>query len=72
MKAALQTLIDFRQPIADLPNDDPDKTATNAQLTAEYGERMFKDGGDLVSRSNVIENVLWDGETYSVSQRRLG
>ena len=55
LKAALQALIDFRQPIAGLPNDDPDKAATNVQLAAEYGERMFKDGGDLVSRSNVIE-----------------
>ena len=72
LKAALQALIDFRQRIADLPDDDPDKTATNAQLAAEYGERMFKDDGDLVSRPNIIEDVVWDGETYSVSQRRLG
>ena len=69
LKAALQALIDFRQPIADLPDDDPDKTATNAQLAAENGGRMFKDGSDLVSRSNIIEDVFWDGETYSVMQR---
>ena len=43
-----------------------------AQFAAKYGEIMFKDGGNLVSRPNVIESVVWDGETYGVSQQRLG
>ena len=58
LKAALQALIDFRQSIADLPNDDPDKTATNAELAAEYGERMFKDRDDLVSSIDLVPTML--------------
>jgi hypothetical protein len=50
-----QNFFDHIEPLASLPEDDPDKTATAAQLFAQYGNRRFLDGkGNIVSRSTEI------------------
>ena len=59
-----QQLIDFRQPLADLPADDPDKTTDPATPF------LFWDGTDIVARSAVLENVSWDGESLQFTVRR--
>ncbi len=52
----IQVHMDDVQALADLPDDDPDKTATAEQLRAEYGDRRFLDGnGNIVSRARVFE-----------------
>lgn len=63
---------DVRQLISDLPDEDPDKTATPAELSAQYGGRVFIDdppgpsGPFLVSRS-VDYTVTWDGTRHHFS-----
>ena len=57
---AIQDLIDVRFVQADLPLDDPDRTATPAELLAEYGNRVFLDGADIVHRSATV-TFTWDG-----------
>jgi hypothetical protein len=58
---AVQNDADERVTIASLPADDPDRFEHEADpvnaaaiLLAEYGERMFYDGLDLVSRTDVF------------------
>ena len=69
LRDKLREQSDFRQLIADLPDEDPDKTATPAELFAEYGNRMFIDdppgqsGPFLVSR-NTDYTVTWDGTRH--------
>ncbi len=64
MKARLQNFLDVRIPLADLPDDDPDKTTDPARPD------LFWDKGDLVGRGCVITDVFWDGERFGVSIRR--
>lgn len=71
--AAWQTLIqdqiDKRKLVSALPDDEPNKTATDADLTARYGTRMFKErvrGKNwIVARSETV-SVIWDGAGYQV------
>ena len=56
----LQDLLDFRQPLADLPVDDPDKTTDPALPD------LFWDGNDLVGRNTVVDWFRWDGVRLSV------
>ncbi len=69
LKELLQEDLTFRQLVRDLPNDDPDKTTDPA-----LGERLFWEGQgakrELVSRSTIVESVVWDGERYVFTMRR--
>lgn len=56
----VQAEFDTRQVQADLPADDSDRTASAADLLAKYGNRVFLDGADIVSRSTLI-SLSWDG-----------
>ncbi len=63
MEAKVQASMDSVIPLASLGGDDPDKTATAAELTAEYGGRAFLDGlGNIVFRSTLftLEQVKTD------------
>ena len=62
LKAALQDWLDVRQPIADLPSDDPDKTTDPARPDLSW------DGVDLVGRAVRVVHHAW----RSVSSNRLG
>ena len=76
-QAFLQKGLNVIQVIADLPADDPDKTADPMK-----GERMFHGDSDgkvqanpskndqLVSRSVIVESVVWDGDRYVPTLRR--
>ena len=58
--ARVQAEMDDIQALADLPDDDPDKTATVAELAAQYGGRRFLDGaGNVVSRSTLF-SITWE------------
>ncbi len=50
-----QDFIDIRIPLADLPDGDPDKV-TDPELPS-----TFWDGNDLVSRSTLVEEIIFDG-----------
>ncbi len=55
MEAKVQASMDSVIPLASLGDDDPDKTATAAELLAEYGGRAFLDGlGNIVFRSTLF------------------
>lgn len=64
MKIRLQNFLDVSIPLADLPNDDPDKTTDPARPD------LFWDKGNLVGRGCVITNVVWDGQRYIVTISR--
>ncbi len=68
-QSLIQDQIDKRILESDLPNDDPDKDATPAEITAIYGTRMFKERVQgkwwLVARSETV-SVIWDGAAYQV------
>lgn len=78
-QAFLQKGLSVIQPIAGLPSDDIDKT-TDPKLAR--GERMFYGDSDgkiqsnpskndqLVSRSVIVESVVWDGTVYVPALRR--
>ena len=55
LKQALQDWLDVRQPIADLSDDDPDKTIDPAR------PGLFWDAGDLVSRPVLVTGVTVTG-----------
>ncbi len=62
LTAAVQAQMDHRRSIASLEDGDPDKTATDSELLAKYGGRMFIDGSDIVSRSTLISFTLVNGD----------
>ena len=60
-----QDLIDFRQPLDTLPDDDPDKTIDPARPD------LFHDGGDLVGRSVIISDVSFtDRLNFTLTRAR--
>ena len=67
--ALLQEQLTVRQRVRDLPDDDPDKSTDPAR-----GEKLFWEGQDanreLVSRSVIVESVVWDGTRYHPALRR--
>ncbi len=69
-QALIQGQIDKRLLVSDLPDDDPDKAATLAGITTQYGTLMFKERVKgkwwLVGRSETV-SVVWDGAVYQVS-----
>jgi hypothetical protein len=50
--------MDTATPLADLPTEDPDKTATDEDLATEYNERRFLVGVMVVSRE-VLFSLTW-------------
>ena len=66
----LQDQIDFRQRLNTLPTDDPDRTTDPAKPWLFWDGPGQPGNTDLVSRSDVITNVVWDGTRYVVSVRR--
>ncbi len=70
----LNALLEIRVNMDDVAADDPDKTATDEELLATYGERMYKEkvgpNTFLVSRSAIISGAVWDGEKYIMSVRK--
>ena len=69
LKELVQEDLTFRQRVRDLLDDDPDKTTDPA-----LGERMFWEGHgakrELVSRSTIVEDCVWDGERFVFMMRR--
>ena len=69
-QALIQSQIDRRQLVSDLSDEDFDKTATDTEMSAKYGTRMFKERirGKwwLVARSETV-SIIWDGAIYQVS-----
>lgn len=59
--ARVQASMDHIVPLASLPDDEPTKTMTAAELQARYGERVFLDGPDIVNRSTRF-SLTWDEE----------
>lgn len=64
LEAFVQQWLDVRQPIADLPDDDPDKYTDPGRLD------LFWDGGDLVGRA-VKVTVEYDGTTLNIGLQRV-
>ena len=67
--ALLQEQLTVRQRVRDLPDGDPDKTTDPAR-----GEKLFWEGQganrELVSRTVIVESVVWDGTVYVPTLRR--
>jgi len=71
LTAFVQAAIDDIQPVASLPDRDPDKTATPAELLAKYGGRRFLDGnGNIVSRSTLV-TFEYDGTDLIATWSRV-
>ncbi len=69
IQALLQEQLTVRQRVGDLPDDDPDKAGDPAR-----GEKLFWEGQganrELVSRTVIVESVVWDGTVYVPTLRR--
>jgi hypothetical protein len=57
-QAAQRELLDTVIAIADLPDDDPDKTTDPGLI---HGEKMRWEGDELRSREYILEALDWDG-----------
>ena len=57
--ARVQAGMDHIVPLASLPDDEPTKTMTAAELEARYGGRMFLDGLNIVNRSTRF-SLTWE------------
>ncbi len=65
MEAKVQASMDSVISLASLGSDDPDKTATAAELTAIYGRRAFLDGlGNIVFRSTLFSLTQVKTDTH--------
>ncbi len=58
----LQNALTFCQPIADLPDDDPDKL-TDPRTDDPDAKSMYHDGFALCSRPVIVE-ITWTGNEY--------
>ena len=66
MEAKVQAGMDSIISLASLGDDDPDKTATQAELTAIYGGRAFLDGlGNIVFRSTLFTLTQVKTDTHN-------
>ena len=66
-RVKLQQLLDYRILAADISPDEETLSWSDTEMQAVYGGRMWWDGGDLVSRSTVVDAVLWDGVKLSLA-----
>lgn len=64
IKQQMQDAIDVRIPLDRLPKEDP------ARQSNPNRPDFFWDGRDLVARSVIVEDVVWDGARYSPTLRR--
>ena len=66
LKDIIQTDLDIVQRVRDLPNDEPTKKMSDAELTAEYGERAFYRGQgnnkELVFREIEVVDMVWSAD----------
>ncbi len=71
LKTLLQKDLTTRTKLRDLPDDEPTKTVDPAP---QFGERMFWEGHgakkELVTRSTIVEDCVWDGERFVFTMRR--
>ncbi len=61
----LQNALTFCQPIADLPDDDPDRI-TDPRDTDPDAKSMYHDGFNLCSRPVIVE-ITWTGSEYTLA-----
>ncbi len=72
LQTLLQLDLELRILVRDLPDDDPDKDTDPVSF---MGEQMFWEGTNpgnrtLVSRSTIVESVVWDGvDRFIISMR---
>ncbi len=65
MEAKVQASMDAVIPLSSLGSDDPDKTATATELTAQYGNQAFLDGlGNIVFRSTLFSLTQVKTDTH--------
>ncbi len=64
IKLQMQDAIDVRIKRSTMPNED------EARQSNPNRPDFFWDKGDLVSRSVIVEDVVWDGERYVSTLRR--
>ncbi len=70
MEVKVQASMDSVISLASLGDDDPDKTATAAELTAQYGGRAFLDGlGNIVFRSTLFTLTQVKTDTHKAGGR---
>ncbi len=71
LKALLQEDLTTRTKLIDLPDDEPTKTVDPAP---QFGERFFWEGNgrnkELVSRSTIVEDCVWNGTRFVFTIRR--
>ncbi len=65
----LQDKLDSRKLAADVHPNEETKGWTDEQMQSVYDGRMWWDGNDLMSRSVVVDAVLWDGVKLSLALR---
>ncbi len=72
LKALVQEDLTTRIRLRDLPDDEPTKTVDPAP---QFGERFFWEGRgakkELVSRSTIVADCVWDGERFVFTMRRV-
>ena len=66
----LQDILDVRQKLNTLPNDDPDRTIDPAKPWIFWDGPGQPGNTDLVGRSIIVEDVIWDGSVYVVTLKR--
>jgi hypothetical protein len=66
----LQDQLDVRQKLNTLPSDDPDRSTDPAQPFLFWDGPGQPGNTDLVSRSVIVEDVVWNGSVYVVTLRR--
>ena len=67
----LQDILDKRQKLNTLPNDDPDRSTDPAKPFLFWDGPGQPGNTDLVSRSVLVKNVIWDGTNYAVTLERV-
>ena len=71
LKDLVQEDLTARIKLIDLPDDEPTKTVDPAP---QFGERMFWEGHgrnkELVSRSTIVEECVWNGTRFVFTMRR--
>ncbi len=71
LKDLVQEDLTTRIRLRDLPDDEPTKTVDPAP---QFGERMFWEGHgrnkELVGRSTIVEDCVWNGTAFVFTMRR--
>ncbi len=67
MATDMQFNVDFRQPLNELPDDDPDKTIDPARCDLFW---QVLDGTTYLTGRSILVNVEWDRSLYRLGVRR--